>query len=120
MANTTKPSTQRRPRILVVEDMMLIALDFSDQLSDLGYDVVGPAPNLRQGLALAAAESPLDGALLDINLSGEFCYPIAETLRARGVPFVFITGELPRSIPREFHGVPVLMKPADSAQIREA
>lgn len=120
MTNSADTTTARRPRILVVEDMMLIALDFIDQLSDLGYDVVGPASSLRQGLAFAAAESPLDGALLDINLAGEFCYPIAQMLQSRGVPFVFITGELTRSIPREFQDTPVLMKPADSGQIRNA
>ena len=31
-------------------------------------------------------------ALLDVNLSGETVFPVAEALKARGVPFAFATG----------------------------
>ena len=44
-------------------------------------------------MALRLAEQEaLDGAVLDVNLNGDWCFPIAEVLRRRGVPFIFLTG----------------------------
>lgn len=46
----------------------------------------------------------LDGAILDVNLGGEDCYPIAEELERRAVPFAFATGYGAQSIqPRYAH-----------------
>jgi hypothetical protein len=39
-----------------------------------------------------AREADLDLAVLDIDLAGEATYPVADVLRARGIPFVFATG----------------------------
>jgi DNA-binding response OmpR family regulator len=97
-------------RILVVEDSALIADLIVDALNDSGCSAVGPAPRLAQGLMLAAVER-LDGALLDINLAGEACFPIAAALGARGVPFAFLTGYGDRGIPAEYRGAPRLTKP---------
>lgn len=109
----------RKPRILIVEDVMLIAMDFSEQVTELGYEVVGPAARLEQGLDLVARDTRIDGALLDINLAGELCYPIAARLRQRGVPFVFVTAERVLGIPREFQDVFLLVKPVARIQIRD-
>ena len=103
-------------RILVVEDSVLIADLIVDTLSDCGCTAVGPAPRLAQGLMLAAAE-PLDGALLDINLAGERCYPIAAALGARGVPFAFLTGYGDVGVPDEYRDVPRLTKPFTMATL---
>src|SRR6516162_9942866 len=70
-------------RILVVEDTLLIADLIADHLQDAGCDVIGPASRVARALALAASE-PLDGALLDINLHGELCFPVADVLVDRG------------------------------------
>ena len=45
-------------------------------------------------------------ALLDINLRGEPLYPLAEALRARGVPFLFLTGYESLAIPEAWRGAP--------------
>jgi DNA-binding response OmpR family regulator len=103
-------------RILVVEDSVLIADLIVDTLCDSGCTAVGPAPRLAQGLMLAAAE-PLDGALLDINLAGEWCYPIAAALGARGVPFAFLTGYGDVGVPDEYRNVPRLTKPFTMATL---
>jgi DNA-binding response OmpR family regulator len=97
-------------RILVVEDSMLISELIVEALSDCGCSAVGPASRLAQGLMLATAER-LDGALLDVNLAGEQCFPIAAALGARGVPFAFLTGYDDMGIPPEYRGVPMLSKP---------
>ena len=97
--------------ILVVEDNLLLAEVTKILLEDSGCRVVGPAGWLERGLELAQAE-PLDGAVLDINLHGEMSFAIAEVLRARGVPFVFVTGYEDRGIvPMAYRSAPRLDKP---------
>jgi DNA-binding response OmpR family regulator len=103
-------------RVLVVEDSFLIADLITEELQDAGCSVVGPASRVKEGLALANAE-PLDGALLDVNLAGEFCFPIAEALAAKGVPFVFLTGYGDAGLPSAFRQMPRLEKPFDTGEL---
>jgi CheY-like chemotaxis protein len=97
--------------ILLVEDDFFIALDITASLKAAGARVVGPAASLAEALALVARVEQLDGALLDINLRGEVVYPVADALRARSVPFVFVTGYDRTSIPAPYANVPVCEKP---------
>jgi DNA-binding response OmpR family regulator len=81
----------RGKRILLVEDEPIIALMLEDMLGDMGIEVVGPASTLEQ--ALVFADDPaLDAAILDVNLNGQQSHPVAERLKARGIPFLFATG----------------------------
>jgi DNA-binding response OmpR family regulator len=105
-------SNLRGLRILVVEDTVLIADLIVDQLEEAGCSVVGPASHVAQGLALAAAE-PIDGALLDVNLNGEFCFPIAKVLVERGIPIAFLTGYGDAVLAEEYQNAPRLAKPFD-------
>jgi DNA-binding response OmpR family regulator len=97
-------------RILVVEDTLLIADLIVEELELVGCEVVGPAPRVESGLALALAER-LDGALLDVNLNGEMCFPIADVLAQRGVPMAFLTGYGEGTLPPAYRHVPRLVKP---------
>jgi len=97
-------------RVLVVEDTLLVAELIAQVLEDAGCITVGPAPRVERGLALAMAER-LDGALLDINLAGELCFPIAKVLVDRGVPVAFLTGYGEATLPLSFRGMPRLSKP---------
>ena len=103
-------------RILVVEDTLMLAEVLVDQLEDHGCQVVGPAAQLKSGLELARSEV-LDGALLDVNLNGERCFPIAEVLTQRGIPFAFLTGYGDHAILPEFHKVPRLSKPYPASDL---
>jgi CheY-like chemotaxis protein len=106
-------------RVLVVEDNLLLAEVTKLLLEDSGCQAVGPAGWLQRGLELAEHE-PLDGAILDINLHGEMSFPIAEVLRARGVPFVFVTGYEDRSIvPMAYRSAPRLDKPVADERLIE-
>jgi DNA-binding response OmpR family regulator len=96
--------------ILVAEDTALVADLLAEQLQSAGCRVIGPAPRLKQGLALAATPG-LDGTLLDVNLAGETCFPIADALAARGVPFAFLTGYGTTVLPAAYRDVPCLPKP---------
>jgi CheY-like chemotaxis protein len=88
-------------RILVVEDNFLAAEVVRDLLESSGCAVVGPVGRIADALRLAE-----HGAILDVNLNGERCFPIALALRQRGVPFVFLTGYDDEAI------IPVELRPA--------
>lgn len=103
-------------RLLVVEDELLVSMLLKDILTDLGADVAGPYGQLADGLAAAKAER-FDAAILDFNLAGQHAEPLADTLMAHGVPFIFITGYQRDSIDRRYANVPVLAKPIDSAAL---
>ena len=80
------------PRILVVEDELLISALMEDWLSELGCEVVGPAHSVADALDLAANEK-LDAAILDFNLAGEDAQAVASLLNSQRVPFIFATGD---------------------------
>ena len=106
-------------RILVVEHNFLAAEMVRDALQHSGCTVVGPVGRVADGLHLAEQEK-LDGAVLDINLNGDRCFPIAQTLRERGVPFVFLTGyDSSTVIPAELRATPRLGKPVLEQQLIE-
>ncbi|HEY2872862.1 MAG TPA: response regulator [Reyranella sp.] len=105
-------------KILVVEDSFLIAEHVSELLSEYGCVVVGPVGRLAAGLKLVEDGTAVDGAVLDVNLDGEFCFPIAAALVRRAVPFLFLTGyDDSDIIPGDFAAAPRLGKPLDEAQL---
>jgi hypothetical protein len=59
----------------------------------------------------------LDGAVLDINLHDKRVYPVADALKARGVPFVFATGYDASMIPEPYVSAPRYEKPVDKARL---
>jgi DNA-binding response OmpR family regulator len=99
-------------KILVVEDEMLIAMFLEDLLLELGCQVVGPAANVPDALALAANEKP-DAAVLDVNLGTEAVYPVADALQHAGTPFVFVTGYGQTGLIDPYAGHPTIKKPFD-------
>jgi DNA-binding response OmpR family regulator len=108
-------------RIMVVEDETLIAMLVEDMLTDIGYSVVKVVATISQGLAfLAAPDSRIDGAILDVNLGGEKVFPIADVLIERGVPFIFATGYGTAGLEPPYAGRPVIAKPFGSAVLEKA
>ena len=81
-----------------------------DLLKSLGYQSTDPVSRLSDAIA-AATNERFEGAVLDMNLNGEFVYPLAELLTKQGVPFVFVTGYAPSSVDQRFAQVPILQKP---------
>lgn len=97
-------------RVLVVEDEPLLAFDLAQHLTTAGYEVVGPAASVARALELFASEG-CDIAVLDINLGQETAEPVAMEMKARGVPFVTVTGYSSDQHPPAFQGIPSLTKP---------
>lgn len=101
-------------RVLVVEDEFFIADDMEAALRRAGAEVLGPVPTCAEALALGAAErGRIDIAVLDINLGGELCFPVADALAAAGVPFIFATGYEEAVLPERFRQVRRWEKPFD-------
>jgi PAS domain S-box-containing protein len=97
-------------RVLVVEDDMLIAQDICEHVRGAGGVVVGPVARLADAV-IAAAEGEVDVAVLDVNLAGASVFAVADVLKAKGVPFVFLTGYRRRDIPQRFGDAPSHLKP---------
>lgn len=107
-------------RVLVVEDESLVAMLLETILEDMGCVPVGPAATVDEGLQLAGGDEPIDAALLDVNVAGKQVFPIAEALKARGVPFVFSTGYGEGGLPDAWRGQPTLQKPFTESAVRDA
>jgi DNA-binding LytR/AlgR family response regulator len=97
-------------RVLVAEDEFLLALEVEDTLRRAGYEVVGPAATAAEAERLAR-EQALDAAVLDVDLRDDVVFAAADALALRGVPFVFLTGYGPASLPGRLRGRVVLDKP---------
>ena len=77
--------------IFIVEDDTIVALDMADLMERLGFEVVGPAVHQEQAIEIARTDK-FDAAFLDVNLGGsKTSEPVAEILRQRGIPFIFVT-----------------------------
>lgn len=107
-------------RILVLDDEMLVAMMLEDMLIDLGHDVVGPVATLEAAMPLAENE-PLDCAILDLNLGrGILSTPVAETLKARGIPFLLATGYGANAQTDELGHSGLLAKPFATSDVESA
>ncbi|WP_448188278.1 response regulator [Azospirillum sp. sgz301742] len=106
-------------RLLVVEDEAMVAIMLEDMLHDLGCEVVGPAGDVPHALELAQTDQGIAGAILDVNVAGTPIYPVAAALKARGVPFVFMTGYGSADIDGRFADAPTVHKPFSMPVLRD-
>jgi CheY-like chemotaxis protein len=103
-------------KVLIVEDEFLVASMLQAMLEAAGCLVAGPIPRLPEALE-AAEQVSCDVAVLDVNLAGERIDPVAAALSARDIPFVFVTGYAPDSLPGGFSERPRLCKPFRQADL---
>jgi two-component sensor histidine kinase/two-component SAPR family response regulator len=99
-------------RVMIVEDEVLIGMMMKDALTGLGLAVVGPFVTVDDAMR-ALEEDPVDFAILDVNLGGEWVYPVADRLATRGIPFVFVTGYGGEGLDGRFAQTPVFEKPIE-------
>lgn len=112
-----KPSPARgrqRRRVLLVEDDPVLGFELQSALAESGMDVIGPARTLAEALALAA-DAHISAAVLDIHLGGVMVFPVAEYLRTRSLPILFITGyDIAGVAPETLRNAPVMQKPVNA------
>jgi CheY-like chemotaxis protein len=105
--------------ILVVEDEAIFATETAVAIVAAGGTVVGPAYSLSEAFDMIDG-AKLDGALLDLNLRTEKVFSLADALADRGVPIVFVTGEIWPVIPERHAGWRVVNKPITETKIVSA
>ena len=104
--------------VLIVEDDLIIALDFEDTIRGFGVTEVRTTPSVVGALAMIAERAP-DFALLDVALVREKSFEIAERLSALGIPFAFVTGYgVKDKFPTAFEKTPRLPKPCSTDALR--
>ena len=104
--------TSARKNVLLVEDETMVAMMVENVLAEFGLRVVGPYGTIDDAMQ-AASETPLDAAILDINLDGQSVYPVVDLLMANGVPTAFISGYGAESVDRGYEHIPLMQKPID-------
>ena len=110
------------PRILVVEDEAVVAMDIQSQLRQLGYKVAGTCSSGEEALRLARQRDP-DLVLLDIRLKGKMDGVECGTeIRGElGIPVIYLTAyaddeTLRRAKATGPHGY--ILKPFDQRDLR--
>ena len=106
-------------RVLLVEDVPLVAMNIEAMLDALGCVVVAIAERVDEALRAVEREA-LDAAVLDVSLDGVPSFPVADALAARGVPFVFATGHGEAGLREDLRGRPALQKPFRMRQLAQA
>ena len=105
--------------VLIVEDHIIIAMDLAHELASEGAKVIGPVATVAAAHDVMA-NTDLDGAILDINLSGKMVFPVADALADRHIPFVFATGQDAHEVPARYANVPRVEKPTASGVVCRA
>jgi len=100
-------------RVLVVEDEFLIAAMIEAMLNARDCEVARVG-RVAEGVALAGDEF-FDGALLDINVAGEQVYPVADILRQKRTPFVFVSGY--ENVAALYRDNPLIAKPISEQSV---
>jgi two-component sensor histidine kinase/response regulator RpfG family c-di-GMP phosphodiesterase len=107
------------PRLLLVEDELVVGMFMQELLEEIGYRPTEPIGRLSDAIS-AATNERFEGAVLDMNLNGEIVYPLADLLTEQNVPFLFVTGYAPRSVDPRFTSVPILQKPVVQKALADA
>jgi len=112
------------PRILIVEDETIVAMDLAAGLRRLGYEVIATARTGEGAVASAATLLP-DLVLMDIRLKGKMDGIDAAAIihREHHIPVVFLTAHADlRTVERAQDAAPYgyLVKPFDESDLHRA
>ena len=96
------------PKVLVVKDEPMTAMELQDVLMDLGFEVY-VAHNLPTGRAFFQSRCP--DLIFDVHIRGDLISPLAAELRARSITVIFVTGDAPNKLPPEWATYQIVPKP---------
>ncbi len=102
--------------VLVIEDEFYQARETHQTLERAGAQVIGPFAS-DDGLEELLDRQPVDLVLLDINLGEGPSFDAAYLLRAKGIPFVIVTGYDAAALPQDLAQVPAIAKPVDAGTL---
>jgi two-component SAPR family response regulator len=106
--------------VLIVEDNFVVADGLRYLIDGHGGSVSAIVPSLQRAFEVLANET-VDIAVLDIDLNGTSVVPLAEHLRARSIPFLFLSGYCDEELlPEHLRGHPRFDKPVEAARLIRA
>jgi DNA-binding response OmpR family regulator len=117
-------TTNRPPRVLIVEDELLVAWHLETLAREQNLDVCGLVPD-GEGAIEQAADLGVDLVLMDVRLAGRMdgIEAARRIHEQRGTPIIFITAHGDAAtrahIERVLPGAPVLVKPITADRLRE-
>src|SRR5262245_15655271 len=103
-------------RVLIVEDDALVA----DQLAALVEDQLDCVSIVTGSVRDAMALIDVDFGFIDIERPDGPAFSVADRLRERGVPFVFVSASDPARVPADFAAAPFLRKPVPAPTLLAA
>ena len=105
-------------RILLVEDLPVVADALKQHLELLGATVAGPAATTAEAREVIVRGRP-DVALVDFHLRGENSYTLIAQLRQEGIPVIMLSGSIESPAPALLEGVVMLEKPVREEKMLE-
>jgi hypothetical protein len=99
-----------RPRVLVVEDEIVLGLDLEDYVLSTGCAVIGPKVKADDAIAAIETES-IDIAIVGFSDGIDGTDALATALNARGIPFAFGVAADTMRVADLYPHTPVLHKP---------
>ncbi|TBW27958.1 LytTR family DNA-binding domain-containing protein [Gramella sp. KN1008] len=114
----------KKIKILIVEDEMIIAANISLQLNELGYEVTGIVPRGEEALMHIKSETP-NILLLDINLKGSLdgIETALEMQKTKDIPVIYLTAnadEAHFNRAKETHPYAFVAKPFKKLDLQRA
>ena len=117
MSSTRSTPTYVGARVVIVEDSYVVAAGLEYLLTSAGCDVVGKAGSLGAAIDLLDTVA-FEVALLDIDLHGDNVAPVADEIRQRDKPIIFLSGYGETDIlPSHLQSLPRLEKPVNPAEL---
>lgn len=96
--------------VLIVEDEGLVALMMEELVRELGISNIHLCSDVASAVELAST-ADIDCAVLDLWIRDGSSSKVADTLAARGIPFLFSTGTGPDALDDRHAHRPILGKP---------
>ncbi len=114
----------QKPKILVVEDEIIVAVNLGQKLKKLGYELVGITSSGEEAIQKAEENHP-DLVLMDINIEGNLDgIETAEVLRNRfHTPVIYLTAYADESTldrAKKTEPLGYIVKPFESDQLRSS
>jgi DNA-binding response OmpR family regulator len=97
-------------RVLLAEDEAAVSALLIDQLKEMSCEIVGPARRVAHAASIIAT-SPVDAAIVDLNLHGESASELVRQLQALGVPVLVVSAYDAGYLRKQVLNVPFLEKP---------
>lgn len=103
---------------LLLEDELMIALDFEDALLSQGFARVVNFAAVERARSWLEQVTP-DVTIMDLRLRDGSSLELVDTLKSRGVPIIICSGERGGDFPVELQNFPSFEKPCDSEKVAQ-